>query len=100
MSGVQASPVTDNAERRRFELTEQGLVAFADYLRQEKADGQLVLNLYHVEAPVALRGTGAASRLMEGVQAHARAEGLKIVPTCAYAAAWFTRHPEARDVLA
>jgi len=87
--------VTDNAARHRFELTEAGAVAFADYSR----DGERLV-IPHVEAPVALRGTGAAGRLMEGVVAHARAEGRKIVPLCAYAAAWLRRHPEHKDLVA
>ncbi len=89
------TPVTDNVERRRFELVEQGQVAFADYRREA---GRLVIP--HVEAPVALRGGGTAGRLMEGVVAHARAEGVKIVPICSYAAAWLRRHPEYADLSA
>ncbi len=89
------TPVTDNVERRRFELAEQGQVAFADYRREA---GRLLIP--HVEAPMALRGGGTAGRLMEGVVAHARAEGVKIVPICSYAAAWLRRHPEHGDLLA
>ena len=87
--------VTDNAAAHRFELVEAGQTAFADYVRR---DGRLVIP--HVEAPVALRGTGAAGRLMEGVAAHARAEGVQIVPLCSYAAAWLQRHPEHADLIA
>ena len=46
-----------------------------------------------------LRGTGAASRLMQQIVDHARAEKLVMVPRCSYARAWFERHPEAEDVL-
>ncbi|HEY2658966.1 MAG TPA: GNAT family N-acetyltransferase [Caulobacteraceae bacterium] len=88
------TPVTDNAERHRFELSELGHIAFADYRREP---GRLVIP--HVEAPMALRGGGAAGRLMEGVVAHARAEGARIVPLCGYAAAWLRRHPEYADVV-
>ena len=63
--------VTDNPERHCFELIEDGAVAFADYRR----DGDRLV-VPHVEAPDALRGTGAAGRLMEGVVEHARAEGI------------------------
>ena len=87
--------VTDNPERHRFELIEDGAVAFADYRR----DGDRLV-VPHVEAPDALRGTGAAGRLMEGVVEHARAEGRKIVPVCSYAAAWLKRHPEHADIVA
>jgi len=87
--------VTDNTDRRRFELVEQGLTAFADY--RQNGD---VLMLPHVEAPPALRGTGAAGRLMEGVAAHARERGLKLLPVCPYAVAWLKRHPEHAELVA
>jgi uncharacterized protein len=89
------NPVTDNAARHRFELVENGLTAFATYRR----DGG-VITIPHVEAPAALQGTGAAGRLMEGLVEHVRAERLKLVPSCPYAAAWLKRHPEHADVLA
>ncbi len=83
--------VVDNPALSRFELTEGGLTAFADYRRQS---GRLLIP--YVEAPPALRGTGAAGRLMEGVLAAARAEGLKVVPTCGYAASYIRRHKQHR----
>ena len=86
--------VTDNAAAHRFELAEAGDVAFADYRREP---GRLVI--FHVEAPPALRGTGAAGRLMDGVLAAARAEGLRVVPLCSYAAAYIRRHREHQDLL-
>ena len=88
------SEVTDNAARSRFELSEGGQTAFADYRREP---GRLVLP--YVEAPPALRGTGAAGRLMEGVLASARAEGLKVVPICGYASAYIRRHKQHHDLL-
>lgn len=77
----------DNTERHRFELDVNGEVAFANYRR----DGS-TLAITHVEAPLILRGTGAASRLMEHVVKAARAEELTIRPLCGYAAAWLRRH--------
>ena len=59
-----AHGVIDNADRSRFELLEDGELAFADYRRR---DGAVILP--HVEAAVPLRGKGAASRLMAGVAA-------------------------------
>ena len=88
------NPVTDNAARGRFELVEEGKLAFADYRRQEG-----VLVLPHVEADPALRGRGAAGRLMEGVLEIARQEGRKVRPVCGYAAAYIARHPQHADLL-
>jgi predicted GNAT family acetyltransferase len=87
--------VTDNTERRRFELVENGLTAFADY----RLHGGVMV-LPHVEAPMPLRGTGAAGRLMAGLLEQVRARGLKVMPTCAYAAAYIRRHPQYGDLVA
>ena len=87
--------VIDNRERQRFELQERGQIAFADYqLRGDK------VVLPHVEAPVGLRGSGAAGRLMEGLMSIVRERGLKVVPVCSYAASWLERHPEFSDLTA
>ena len=86
--------VIDNAARSRFELEENGELAFASYRRSGD-----VFTIPHVEAAVALRGTGTAGRLMEGIVAMARERHYKIRPTCSYAIAWFKRHPDQRDVV-
>ena len=89
------SETMDNQSLSRFELEESGAMAYADY---RLADG--VLSIKYVFAPESLRGTGAAGRLMEGVGAHARANNLKIIPICGYAASWLRRHSETADLLA
>ena len=85
---------TDNVAERRFERVEQDQIVFADYRRQE---GRLVI--LYVEAPTALRGTGAAGRLMQDIAAVARRDDLPIEPRCGYAAAWLRRHPGAAEVI-
>ncbi len=86
--------VTDNEAARRFELMEDGHLAYASYRRADN-----IVTIPHVESAMELRGKGSAGRLMEGIAALARANGFKIVPTCPYAVAWFRRHPEAADLL-
>lgn len=86
--------MTNNETADRFELIEGGHLAYAAYKR---ADGKLFIN--YVEAAPALRGTGAAGRLMDGIVAHARTDGAKVVPICGYAVSWFRRHPEHADLL-
>ena len=93
MADTFANGVTDTG--RRFELRERGELALADYREQ---DGRMIVP--HVEAAHALRGTGAAGRLMEGVVDAARRRGLKIVPLCPYADAWMRRHPETENLRA
>ncbi len=87
--------VIDNRDRQRFELVEHGQTAFADYRTQ----GDKII-LSHVEAPIGLRGTGAAARLMEGVLSIVRDRGLKVSPICEYALAYMKRHPEFADLQA
>ena len=89
------SAITDNTAKSRFELVEQGHIAYADYKRAEG-----VLSLKYVFSPEALRGQGAAGRLMDGITALARAENLKILPICGYAAAWLRKHKEHHDLIA
>ncbi|MCZ8313433.1 MAG: GNAT family N-acetyltransferase [Phreatobacter sp.] len=84
---TMADSFRDDQARGRFELDVDGRIAFARYRRQ---DDRLVIE--HVEAEPALRGTGAAGRLMERIVAVAGEESRSIVPLCGYAASWLRRH--------
>jgi predicted GNAT family acetyltransferase len=88
------SALRNNRERSRYEMDEQGATSYADY---RLAGDRLYLD--YVFAPPALRGTGAAGRLMAALAADARVQGLKITPICGYAAAWLRRSQEFRDLL-
>lgn len=84
----------NDTARSRYEMDEQGLTSWADYRLQGDR-----LFIDHVESPPALRGTGAAGRLMEALAQDARARGLKVTPICGYAAAWLRRHREYAGLL-
>jgi len=86
---------SNNKSRSRFELAHDGGVSFADYRERHGA-----IAITHVETPPELRGKGGAAKLMDEIVAAARAESFKVEPFCAYAVAYFKRHPEAGDVLA
>ncbi len=88
------SQITDNQAAGRFELVEDGKLAFADY-RVENG----VLILPHVEADPALRGKGSAGRLMTGVLDLARERTFKVRPICGYAVSFIQRHAEYSDLL-
>ncbi|MFC3069028.1 GNAT family N-acetyltransferase [Phenylobacterium soli] len=79
---------------RRYEMDEQGQTSWADY----RLAGERMF-IDHVESPPALRGTGAAGRLMAALAADAKARNLKITPICGYAAAWLARSKEFRDLV-
>lgn len=93
------SDFRDVSAENRFE---QGFIdatgelrrVWADYAKQ--GDRRIIL---HVEADAELRGSGAAGAFMARLAEHASAEGLRLIPRCAYAVAWFRRHPEASDVV-
>jgi uncharacterized protein len=84
----------DNQDAGQYELDIDGETVFARYRRQ---DG--VLTIQWVEAPPALRGSGAAGRLMKLLGAEAKTQGWRVVPVCGYAAAWLRRSPEYRDLV-
>jgi len=86
--------VTDQPDRQRFELVEEGKLAYASYRRE----GNLLI-IPHVEADPALRGHGSAGRLMAGMLETVRSRGEKVRPLCGYAAAWIQRHPEYQDLV-
>lgn len=71
----------------RFEIDIEGQTVFADYrLENEK------LFIIHVESPPALRGKGAAGKLMQEIANKAKSENLQLVPICGYAATWLQRN--------
>lgn len=76
-----------NEARGRYEMLVEGHTVFANARREGST-----LYIDYVEAPMALRGKGAASALMHEILEIARAEELAIVPICGYAAEWLRRH--------
>ncbi|MCD8562813.1 MAG: N-acetyltransferase [Alphaproteobacteria bacterium] len=76
-----------NEARGRYEMLVDGYTVFANARREGST-----LYIDYVEAPMALRGKGAASALMHEILDLAHAEDLKIVPICGYAAEWLRRH--------
>lgn len=84
---------SDNTASKRFEFAINGETAFARY----RVAGD-TLFIDYVEAPPALRGTGAAGKLMEKVMAEARNRKLSVTPICGYAATWLTKHSEYNDI--
>lgn len=88
------SDLRNDTANARYEMDEQGQTSWADY---RLAGDRLYID--HVESPPALRGSGAAGRLMAALAADARDKGLKITPICGYAAAWLRRSHEFRDLL-
>lgn len=58
-----------------------------------------ILDLQHTFTPEAMRGKGVAGRLVGAAFAHARANNLKVVPSCTYIPVWLRRHPGEADLV-
>lgn len=94
MSAASLPPIEHDRQRHRFTLQVDGDQAELDYLLQ---DGRLVVT--HTSVPAAIGGRGLAARLLAAALEHARAQGLKVVPACSYAAVFVQQHPEYADLL-
>ncbi len=58
------------------------------------------VDLLHTRVPEAIAGQGIAGDLVQAALEFARAEGLKVVPSCSYAATYIQRHPAYQELLA
>ncbi len=94
MNDHASPPVTHDPAAHRFELTVDGHRAVLDYER--RGDSMIIT---HTGVPDAIGGRGIAAQLTRAALAHARGAGLKVVPECAYAAAFLQRHGEYADLL-
>ena len=80
---------------QRFNIEADGQTGYVEY---ELADQ--VMTITHTVVPSAIGGRGIAGALVQAALDHARGAGLKVVPTCSYADAWMTKHPEYEDLRA
>lgn len=86
------------ATRGRYLARVEGFPGEAE-LTFSRTDPSVVI-ANHTGTPVAMRGQGVATALVERLVADARAEGFKIVPLCPFVEAQFERHPEWSDLRA
>ncbi len=88
----------DDGNRGRYAGIIDGVEGEAELLfTRRSAD---LLSADHAEAPMSMRGTGAALALVERMVDDARRENFKILPRCSYVRYQFAQHPEWADVLA
>lgn len=88
MSTIQHD-VVDNAAEGRFEIGDPAGLSLLQYVRKGDA-----VHLTHTEVPKALEGQGRASALTHAALEAAKRDGVKVVPSCPFAAAYVRRHPE------
>ena len=89
------APVVVEHEPGRFFARLGAHEAFIIYERRGR-----ILDVQHTFTPPRLRGRNIAARLTEAVFAYARAENLKIVPTCPYTRRFVAAHPEVAPLMA
>lgn len=78
---------------QRFEMKADGQTAYIRYIAFEGG-----MDIVTTRVPAPLEGRGMASALTEYALAYARRQGLRIVPSCSFTAAYLRRHPEYRDL--
>ena len=87
--------VSENKEKKRFEVTLDGKAAVIEYIRAEDK-----MYLTHTEVPNEFEGKGIASKMVKQVLQKIKDEGLKLVPLCPFIASYIKRHPEWKEILA
>lgn len=86
--------IAHNVGLHRFETLVEGKLARCDY----RLDGE-TMRLVHTEVPPALEGRGIAAKLVAAALAHAREQGLSVIPACSYVRTYMRRHPETAGLL-
>lgn len=96
MRFMTAVQVVHNLDAHRFEAMIDGRLSVADY-RLGGEGG--VITFTHTGVPLEQRGRGIAAALVGAALAWARAQRLRVVPSCSYVARFMQRHPETQDLL-
>ena len=92
---AQSPDIRINESAKRFELATGGEMAYIDYAWHRD-----MLVLLYVYVPVAFRGKGYSSRLIEFAMQHAREKKVKVNVYCSYINRYLRLHPEHQDLLA
>jgi predicted GNAT family acetyltransferase len=86
--------VRHNEKDERFESDAEGGLAFVEYI----IDGDEI-TFTHTEVPKQAEGKGIAGKLVSSAMSYARGSNMRVIPQCAYVAAWLKRHHEYDDIL-
>jgi predicted GNAT family acetyltransferase len=93
---MTAVDVRHDPAHHRFEAVVEGFRCVADY---ELAPGG-VMWMTHTGVPSPVGGRGIAEQLVQAALDWARAQGLKVEPSCSYVRTYMRRHPETLDLMA
>ena len=81
--------IIHNAQENRFEAWADGRLSKLDYIQ----DGRNFV-ITHVGVDPELRGQGLAGRITQAGLEYAKANSLRVIPMCSYAAAYIRRNPQ------
>ena len=87
----------DQGHKGRFVARIDGVEGEGELTISKVSDVLVIAD--HTLVPDTLRGTGAASALVEALITDARAKGYRIVPLCPFVRAQSQKHPEWSDVI-
>lgn len=92
---TEALDIVHDQSSRRFRANLQGFEACLMYrLRGQEID------LYHTYVPEAFRGRGVAEKLCRAAFEYAKANGLRVLPSCSYiSGAYLKRHTEYQSLV-
>eukprot|EP00466_Bigelowiella_natans_P012452 jgi/Bigna1/85763/estExt_fgenesh1_pg.C_60044 len=89
-----ASPV-HNAKVKEFQIVIDGKVAA--YVQYEIDLKEKTMDLQHTVTETDHRGKGLAGKVVLAAFQYAKAQSLKIIPTCTYIATFLRKNPEWKD---
>ena len=85
--------IVNNEAEKRFEVWIEGYLSKLDYIR----DGKNFV-ITHVGVHPELRGQGVAGKITQVALEYAKANSLRVIPMCSYAAAYIRRNPQYADL--
>ena len=85
-----SSTLQNNTHKHRFEVKNDGKIAFIEY---QQVDDE-TLALVHTEVDSSQEGQGIGSALVEDVLQYIEQNNLRIVPMCPFVSAYIKRHPD------
>ena len=91
---LDALEIIHNEAEKCFEVWIEGNLSKLDYIR----DGKNFV-ITHVGVHPELRGQGVAGKITQAGLEYARANSLRVIPMCSYAAAYIRRNPQYADLV-
>ena len=85
--------IINNEAEKRFEVWIDGYLSKLDYIQ----DGKNFV-ITHVGVYPELRGQGVAGKITERALEYAKANSLRVIPMCSYAASYIRRNPQYADL--